>query len=119
MKRLKRLLVLVMIVLLSCGKSWSRIPPSTGGFIDDSVLVSINDIRVANAKMISLNYEREINKTLRQRINTDSCTILLLKESIEDSDRRHQMDVKKLKQERNICGGVSILSILLLVLSLL
>lgn len=61
-----------MIVLLSCSTSLSSrgqtINSSTGGFTDDSVKVAINDLRKANIKLIQLDYEKDINKNLRQII---------------------------------------------------
>ena len=46
---------------------------STGGvYPDDSVLVSYNDLRNANSKMIELKYTKEANSKLKDIISNDS-----------------------------------------------
>ena len=46
---------------------------STGGvYPDDSVLVSYDDLRSANAKMIELKYTKEANSKLKDIIRNDS-----------------------------------------------
>ena len=114
----------MMIALLSYSTSWSRdnatISP-TGEVVnpDDSVMISIDDLRTANAKMIELEYEKAINTALRQHIDNDSNTIYLLTNQLRDADRRCKASIKKVKTERNVAGGIGVGAIILLILSLL
>ncbi len=104
------------IVLLSCSKSWSEnsIIPSTGG-VPDSVLVAVDDLRAANAKMVELKYEKEINADLRQIVKNDSVVVNALKQEVN----YNQAQSKKYKKQRNVVGGASIGVLILLVISLL
>ena len=91
--------------------------PSTGR--QDSVLIAYDDLRKVNGKLIELDYEREINKKLKTIVHNDSITINTLKSGITrisaDADNR----VKVAKRERNIAGGIGIVAIVLLVISIL
>ena len=66
-----------MIVLLSCSTSWCQNDnatiSSTGELTasHDSVLIAFDDLRKANAKMVELKYEKEINDSLRSIIKND------------------------------------------------
>ena len=104
------------IVLLSCSKSWSEnsIILSTGG-VSDSVLVAVDDLRAANAKMIELKYEKEINADLRQIVKNDSVVVNALKQEVN----YNQAQSKKYKKQRNVVGGAGIGVLILLVISLL
>ena len=108
-----------MIVLLSCSTSLSSrgqtTNSSTGGFTDDSVKVAINDLRKANIKLIQLDYEKDINKNLRQIIANDSVLAEQARQRYLVLDR----SCKKIKKQRNIGVGVAIGSILLLIVSLI
>ena len=91
--------------------------PSTGR--QDSVLIAYDDLRKVNGKLIELEYERDINKHLRTIVYNDSIAIDNLKSGINrisaDADKR----VKKVKRERNIAGGIGIVAIVLLIISIL
>ena len=117
-----------MIALLSCSTnlliSSVAANSSTGGLkqdsiTHDSILVSYDDLRKANSKLIELEYEKDINERLRAVINNDSIAIHNLKCGIDgirkDCDRR----VKRAKKERNVAGGIGIVAIILLVISIL
>lgn len=93
---------------------------------NDSVVVSIEALKTANAKMIELQYEKEINENLKDIIKNDSIINCELKElcnkyyntalKLED---RYQKDTEKLKKQRNILGstsvGLLIITIILLI----
>ena len=107
-----------MIVLLSCFKSWSEndaYSSLTGELTNDSVLVAVSDLRTANAKMVELKYEKEINKNLREVVKNDSIIIKDLQLNTEAIEAK----ANKYKRERNIVGGTGIGVLILLVLSLL
>lgn len=107
-----------MIVLLSYSSSWSESnahPSFTGEVTNDSVLVAIDDLRAANAKMIELRYEKEINLGLKEIIKNDSVAIVALRE--DNSVITEQ--AKKYKRQRNVAGGASGVLVLLLILALL
>ena len=103
-----------MIVLLSCSTSWCQNDnatiSSTGELTatPDSVLIAFDDLRKANAKMVELKYEKEINDSLRSIIRNDdiitreySCNVDALKKQ-----------VKQVKRQRNLAVGGGILATL-------
>ena len=91
--------------------------PSTGR--QDSVLIAYDDLRKVNSKLIELNYEREINKNLRDIVHNDSIAIDNLKSGIARISADADKQIKKAKRERNIAGGIGIVAIVLLVISIL
>ena len=111
-----------MIVLLGCSinllasnKHTNYTHLSTGGvIIEDSVLVSYNDLRLANSKLIELDYEKKINTTLRSIIVNDSIII----QHYKSNNALINKSYKKVIRQRNIAigGGVvfSIVTLLLL-----
>lgn len=106
-----------MIVLLSCSiNSLSKsLTSSTGGIEQDSVTIAISDIRKANAKLIELSYEKDINKNLRQIIRNDSVLAEQARQRYILLDR----SCKKVTRQRNVayCGVGA--TIILLILSLI
>ena len=99
-----------MIVLLSCSTSWCQNDnatiPSTGELTasPDSVLIAFDDLRKANAKMVELKYEKEINDSLHSIIKNDD--IIMRKYSSNVDALKKQ--VKQVKRQRNLAigGGV-------------
>ena len=106
-----------MIVLLSCSINSSSKPltSSTGRIEQDSVTIAISDIRKANAKLIELSYEKDINKNLRQIIKNDSVLAEQARQRYILLDR----SCKKIKKQRNVAYCSTGVAILLLILSLL
>ena len=106
-----------MIVLLSCSiNSLSKsLTSSTGRIEQDSVTIAISDIRKANAKLIELSYEKDINKNLRQIIKNDSVLAEQARQRYILLDR----SCKQIKKQRNIAYCSSGVAIVLLILSLL
>ena len=106
-----------MIVLLSCSinSSSKSLTPSTGRIEQDSITIAISDIRKANAKLIELSYEKDINKNLRQIIRNDSVLAEQARQRYILLDRSY----KKITKQRNVacCGAVG--AIILLILSLI
>lgn len=106
-----------MIVLLSCSiNSLSKSSTSSTGRIEqDSVTIAISDIRKANAKLIELSYEKDINKNLRQIIRNDSVLTEQTRQRYILLDR----SCKKVTRQRNVayCGVGA--TIVLLILSLI
>lgn len=73
-----------MIVLLGCSinllannTNVDSLYLSTGERVNpiDSVLISYDDLRLANSKLIELEYEKQINNNLRSVISNDSIVI--------------------------------------------
>lgn len=103
----------------------NSIHPSMGGIgkantkqsptYSDSVLVSYNDLRKANIKMIELKYERLKNSKLNEIISRDSVIINNYQTVITSKSKR----IKKLKFERNLFGGIGIGAIIVLLIKLL
>ena len=91
--------------------------PSTGR--QDSVLIAYDDLRKVNSKLVELEYEKEINKKLKNIITNDSIAINGLKLRIDSDNRDNKRRISELKKERNIAGGIGIISIILLVISIL
>lgn len=90
---------------------------STGEIVipEDSVLISYNDLRSVNSKLIQLDYEQQINANLRTIIKNDS---IIIKDYQVLNDRISK-NRKKAVRQRNIAIGAGVLffisSILLLV----
>lgn len=95
-----------MIVLLNCSinllanNEYNQHNTSTGDviFSKDSVLVSYNDLRLANSKLIELNYEKQINNNLRNVISNDSIIIMDYKRI----NKQLNKDCKKAIRQRNV-----------------
>ena len=106
-----------MIALLNCSinlfannSDVNDFNPSTGDVVnrDDSVLISYNDLRRANAKLIELDYEKQINSNLRNIISNDSIVI----RDYQVLNERINKDCKKAIRQRNIAiGGAAALFI--------
>ena len=79
------------------------------------VKVAISDLRKANAKLVQLKYEQEINASLKEIIYNDS--IVIYNKNVDNKTLTNQ--VKKLKKERNIGVGAAIGSILLFIVSII
>lgn len=114
-----------MIVLLSYSiNSYSDTinNSSTGELIQkDSVLISYDDLRTVNYKLIELNYEKETNTILRKIIRNDSLIIdtltidnIKLNSEIEKLNRLN----KKYKKQRNIVFNVGLISTITTILML-
>jgi hypothetical protein len=106
-----------MIVLLSCSinSSSKSLTSSTGRIEQDSVTIAISDIRKANAKLIELSYEKDINKNLRQIIRNDS----ILAEQARQRYILLDRSCKKVTKQRNIAYCSAGATIILLILSLI
>jgi 2-phosphoglycerate kinase len=106
-----------MIVLLSYSTSWCQNRqatfPSTGELVySDSVLISYNDLRKANAKLIELKYEKQINDSLRSIIKNNDIIITKYKQLNTNINNK----VNKYKKQRNIIATVSSIIVLVCVL---
>lgn len=121
----------MLILLLTYSISWCQNDTilSTGVVEQDSVLVPIQALRVANAKMIELKYEKAINENYRQTIELDSAIINALENNLyncalelEEQITVCDEEITKIKRQRNSAIGVGIgtstalLIILLLIL---
>ena len=115
-----------MIVLLSCfiNSYGNTINNSSTGELEqkDSVLISYDDLRIVNCKLIELNYERETNTILRQIIRNDSLIIdtltvdnLRLTSEVQTLNKSN----KKYKKQRNIGFGIGIAGIIATILMLI
>lgn len=103
-----------MIVLLSCSTSWCQNDntniSSTGEHTatPDSVLIAFDDLRKANAKMVELKYEKEINDSLRSIIKNDD---IIMREYSRNVDALKKQ-VKQVKRQRNLAIGGGVLATL-------
>ena len=106
-----------MIALLSYSTSWCQSNvslSSTGEQCDksDSVLISYDDIRIVNSKLIQLKYEKEINDSLKVIINNDDKIIKEYNNNIKSLNTK----IKKVTTQRNIISIGGIVSILALII---
>ena len=114
MQKLLRSVLLTMIVLLSCSTSWCQNDnatiSSTGELTatPDSVLIAFDDLRKANAKMVELKYEKEINDSLRSIIKNDD---IIMREYSRNVDALKKQ-VKQVKRQRNLAIGGGVLATL-------
>lgn len=83
--------------------------------LDDSVLIAYDDLRIVNAKLIELDYEKQINTNLRAIIKNDSIVI----ERYNNITETLSKDCKKAIKQRNILIGGGALLFVSLVISLL
>ncbi len=115
-----------MIALLSCSINLyanNYHISSTGEVIkEDSVLVSYNDLKVVNSKLIELKYEKETNNILRKIIQNDSLIIdtltvdnLRLTSEIQTLNKLNN----KYKKQRNVGFGIGIVGIITTILMLI
>lgn len=97
-----------MIVLLSYSTSLlaSDYQHSSTGE-RDSVLISYNDLRLANSKLIELVYEKQITSKLKTKIHNDSITINNLNIKVDKVEKKN----KRLKKTRNSFGIISLIAI--------
>lgn len=114
----------MIALLLICSTSWCQndtILPIEN-VKQDSALIAISALRVANAKMIELKYEKEINNNLQEVIRTDSIIIESLNNNISYCEIKAEKEIAFIKKERNIAitagAGTSIILLILLILSL-
>lgn len=108
------------INLLASNTNMSYTHLSTGGvvgkdtIVEDSVLISYNDLRLANSKLIELDYEKKINTTLRNVITNDSIIMQYYKRNNTLLNKSYKRAIR----QRNIAisGGIifSITTLLLL-----
>ena len=115
-----------MIVLLSCSINLyanNYHISSTGEVIQkDSVLISYNDLKVVNGKLIELKYEKETNNVLRTIIRNDSLIIdtltvdnIRLNSEVKTLNKSN----KKYKKQRNVGFGIGIVGIITTILMLI
>lgn len=90
---------------------------STGEVVtpNDSVLISYDDLRIVNSKLIELEYEKAINGTYRNIIANDS---IIINDYTELTTRLNQ-DCKKAIKQRNIAIGSGVLVTILATILLL
>lgn len=107
-----------MIALLSYSTSWcqSNVSLSSTGEQcgkSDSVLISYDDIRVVNAKLIQLKYEKEINDSLKVIIKNDDKIIKEYNNNIKSLNT----NINKAIKQRNIIGlgGLIIITALIFI----
>ena len=82
---------------------------------DDSIKVSINDIRTVNSKLVELKYEKETNRVLRDIASSDSSIMVNNSRTI----RQLRTKVKKTTKQRNVIGAAGAVSIILFIISIL
>ena len=112
MQKLLKLVLLTTIVLLNCSTSWCQNDnatiSSTGELpaTPDSVLISFDDLRKANAKMVELKYQKEINDSLRSIIKNDDT---IMREYSRNVDALKKQ-ITQAKRQRNIAVGGGLLA---------
>ena len=104
-----------MIALLSCfTSSYANNDCTLLRGSNDSTLISYNDLRLVNSKLIELEYIKQINDKYKELHKIDSTSIVVLNNNIKNVSNK----VRKVTKERNIAINVGGVSIILLILSL-
>ncbi len=104
-----------MIALLSCfTSSYANNDYFLLRGSNDSTLISYNDLRFVNSKLIELEYTKQINDKYKELHKIDSTSIVVLNNNIKNVSNK----VRKVTKERNIAINVGGVSIILLILSL-
>ena len=107
-----------MIVLLSCSISWCQNDnatiSSTGELTasPDSILIAFDDLRKANAKMVELKYEKEINDSLRSIIKNDDAIMREYRSNVDALKKQ----ITQTKKQRNLAVGGGLLATISLAL---
>lgn len=83
--------------------------PFTGRDIQDSIKVSIDDIRKVNSKLIQLDYEKQINNNLRQVIVNDS----IIAEQTRQECLLLRRTSRKIKVQRDASIGAAIVLLIM------
>lgn len=101
-KKFLKLKILMIVVLLSCLKSFAQDVPSTGKINDSTTYVSIpiEYIRLANQKMIERNYLEEVNQH-KDSIITD------YRNYIVEYERIHQDYTKRIEEYSRINNSLN------------
>ena len=88
---------------------------STGEVVqEDSVLISYNDLKVVNGKLIELKYEKETNNILKSIIRNDSLiidTLVIDNTKLNSNIQTLNKTNKKYKKQRNAGFGIGIIGI--------
>ena len=88
---------------------------STGEVVqEDSVLISYNDLKIVNGKLVELKYEKETNNILRTIIRNDSLvidTIIIDNLRLTTEVQTLNKSNKKYKKQRNVGFGIGIAGI--------
>ena len=114
----------MILLVLNYSTSWSQNNiSSTGGLSKtDSVVVSLQAIKIANAKMVELKYEKEINKHYLDVICADSIIIDGLRNNAEYNKMNYEKEIKYITKQRNraiaIGSGSSLLLFILLMIAI-
>lgn len=84
----------------------------------DSVIVSVDALRIANTKMIELKYQKEINANLQEVIRVDSVLISSFESNLFAIKKQAKEEINNMKKQRNkaIAIGSASSSILLILL---
>lgn len=84
----------------------------------DSVIVSVDALRIANTKMIELKYQKEINANLQEVIRVDSVLISSFESNLFAIKKQAKEEIDNMKKQRNkaIAIGSASSSILLILL---
>lgn len=115
MTLLRKYIILMTLLLLTYSTSWSQ-----NNIEQDSVLVPLSAIKVANAKMIELEYEKQLNRELLELSSNDSILIDALYTNAHNDAIVYENNIKRVKNQRNMAitigSGSSLILLLLLIL---
>ena len=67
----------------------------------DSILIAFDDLRKANAKMVELKYEKEINDSLRSIIKNDDTIMREYRSNVNALKKQ----ITQAKKQRNLAVG--------------
>lgn len=115
----------MILLVLNYSISWCQNDILSTGVLNknDSVLVSIPAIKIANAKMLELKYQKEINNELNNVIKQDSIIINDLHNIIYENNVKYNNNIDKIISQRNktivISCGTNIVLLVLLIISLI
>lgn len=87
--------------------------PSTGE--RDSVLISYNDLRIVNSKLVELNYTKQINTKLKAIIANDSIIV----SNYKSITNKLNTSCKTYKKQRNVVFITAVAAIVGLLVSLI
>lgn len=104
----------MILLLLTYSTSWSQ-----NNIEQDSVLVPLSAIKVANVKMIELEYEKQLNRELLELSSNDSILIDALYTNATNDAIVYENNIKKVKNQRNMAITIGSSSSLILLFLLI
>ena len=115
--KLNKLLIVTIVMLLSCLKSWSQNSNYNISLTGDSIMVAISDLRIVNTKLITAKYNAErlavkdsIINYQNQKYEALNVEVKSLQDKLHNTNVLNETlkkDVEKVNKRNKILSGIS------------